>query len=279
MQENPAIRPQTPHAGLPERERTRVRAILLLALVATLPLVSGAVDISATDASIATLSARPSLSDLGPLIYSLTDGISFSSSGSNVDLVWYADFTAATNNASAGSATIQGTSHTFTDWLYAKHSTATKFTKIKATGVYDSDAASYSVPLLFTQSSQGSFTLSWFDGTSPASTPSSTTFYWAYSSTVNRYVIGTSKDLSAETQIAPVTDTLGLTYTKTLETNTFVVTGVGSAPNYLPTVQQGRFIGLLSHPLSATWYVLMDTPDGVHEDTYSYTLQATALST
>ena len=272
--ENP---PFSPRSG-PKRQRLSFgrAALLVLCVVLALPIPAGAlVDLSVTDAVIAEVTATPSASDPGPILQSGADGLSFSSALTNQEVAWYVDLTAV-NNTSAPSATIQGVPHTFADWFYLKTGAASKFASPDATGVFDSDAAAYTVPVLFTKSSQGSMVITSYDGTTPAA-PTSTTYFWAYDAVANRYVFGTSKNLAAQTQIAPVTDVIGLTFIRTLEANPYVVASVGSSPDYAPTLKQGAYAALLSLPLSETWYVMMDTPAGVHEDTYDFTLTVTAV--
>lgn len=238
----------------------------------------GILEIDVLDATVSEIVERPDATHPGPILHDASDGLTFSSGLTDLAAVWYAELTSVTNNTSATQATIQGNLETFSDWFYGKQNSASKYASFSTTGTYDSDAASYTVPLLFTKSSQGTLTTRSYDATTPTDGGTVVTYYWAYDADANRYVFGTGKDLAAATQVAPIAATLGTTYTTTMETNQYVVTSVGSAPDYLPTLKQGKHLALLDLPASHTWYLLMDTPPGVHEDTYGYELQVTAQS-
>lgn len=274
-------RTHTPPPGSASQKHgtRRLSRCAVVVLATVLPLVaasSGLLEVTVPDATITEVDARPSASDPGPVMHSGADGLTYSSGSSNVELALYAELTAVTNNASASSATVQGTSHTFLDWFYAKQGGASKYATLNATGVYDSDAGAYTVPVLFTKSSQGSLQITSYDGTTPT-TPTTTTYYWAYDAVVNDYVFGTSKNLGSATKIDPISNTLGVTFQFTLDTNKYVVTGnAGAGANYVPTITQGHHAPLLSLPASKTWYLMMDPPAGIHEDTYQYTLRVTA---
>ncbi|MBW3581730.1 MAG: hypothetical protein KY455_01405 [Euryarchaeota archaeon] len=236
-------------------------------------------DVSVTDATVAQVTATPTSSDPGPVLHSAADGLEFSSGLTDIAAAWYAEYSLVTNNTSAQGATVQGVSHTFADWFYAKQDDNPKYSTMNVTGVYDADAAAYTVPLLFTKSSQGTLALRWYNGTSPTSGGTDVTMYWAYDAVENKYVIGASKDLSLETQVAPITATLQTTYERTIQGNDYIVKSVAAAgSDYVPTLMQGHHLPLVSLPLSHTWYPLMDPPPGVLQDDYDFTLRVTVVA-
>ena len=269
------------HAPAPPRRRQHLRVALVLSLALAISIAgpgAAIVDISVTDAAIATVESNPSSAAPGPIVHAPADGLTFSSSTTNAASAWYAEFYSVTNSTGAASATIQGTSYTFADWFYGKQDSNTKYSTMNMTGVYDADAGSYSVPALFTKSSQGTLSVRYYDGTSPTKDGTTVTMYWAYNANSNKYVIGTAKDLSLETQVAPITDTLEVAYEKTIQGNDYIISAVAaSGSNYVPTLKQGHHLPLLSLPLSHTWYPLMDPPLGVHRSDYDYTVQVTTV--
>jgi hypothetical protein len=239
--------------------------------------VAGLLSINATDDVIDEVTGVPSADEPGPIIHSTTDGLTFSSGLSDVAAVWYAELESAYNETNATGATIQGEWYDFIDWFYGKQGSASKYTSFTVTGEYDPDASSYSVPILFTKSSQGTLTITWYDSSDPVKGGSETTFYWAYNAGTNRYVIGPTKSLGSQTQLAPISaGGLSLNYVRTIETNDYVITSVGSSPNFVPTISHGKHLPLLSLPASHTWYVLMDPPPGVHAEVYGFDLRVTA---
>lgn len=266
-----------PTSGTATALRALTIGILLLGTVLATPAMA-VLQISVVDGTIEEQAIQPSAEDPGPIIHSTSDGITFSSGLTDLAAVWHVEITSATNSTGATSGTIQGQEHEFIDWFYGKEGGASRYTSFRVAGEHDAAPSGYSVPLLFTRSSQGTVTVQWYDATTPENGGSETTFYWAYDAGANRYVVGPTKDLSGQTQIAPIsTSGLSLTYTKTLETNQYVITTVGGSPDYVPTLMQGKHLDLLSLPVSHTWYVLMDPPPGVHAEAYGFDLLATAL--
>lgn len=269
-------RPRRGGAGTPRPALMQTGIVLALALCLS-GTAHAVVDLSITDGTIAEVTALPSASDPGPILHSASDGFTWDSALTDVGVVWYAEYVGVSDNSSSTSETIQGSSESYISWFFGKQDANSKYSTMNATGVYDADAASYTAPALFNKDAQGTISIVSYDASSPTDGGTTTTFYWIYDATANGYVFGTTKDLSLETTVYPISNTGQLTYEKAFAGNTYVVTNVAaSGADYVPTVTQGHHLLVADLPLSHTWYPLMDTPDGVFEDTYAYTLQVTA---
>lgn len=251
----------------------------LLLLVAVAAPATGILEVTATDATIATVSATPTSADPGPRIYSLTDKLTFSDGLTNVLAVWYAEITAATNNSSASAIVARGTTHTVADLVFARQNTGASFTTVRAVGAFDSDAASYTAPLGVVKSSQGSLALRSYDLTGAPDGGTATTIYWIYSAVTNTYYVDSEKDMTlGSTTVNPVSKALQVltTYVYPFGGNAYAISSVGAAAQYVPTFNLGWTMSLTASTNDLT--VLLDVPTGAREDTWSYTVRITAVS-
>lgn len=245
--------------------------------------VSGFVEISVTDSTIAAFSASPSSSDPGPVVSSTADGFTFSNLYSNTRAMFDMDITAATDSGASSTETIQGTTHTIADWIYIRQDSGANFGTYETTGTFDATAADYTAPGGFTKDSQGTFTITYYDASSPTDGgDGTTTVNWIYDSSANKYMFDTAdKDFSnanGEAAVWPSSKTgQSSNYAYSVNGNGYVVTSVaGSASNYVPTVRMGWQVDYsTSASVTQDAYALIDFPSGTPADTYSFTLTST----
>lgn len=242
------------------------------------------VEISVTDNAIAAFSATPTSSDPGPRAFSTADGFTFSNLYSNTRAMFSLDVTSATDGSASSTKTVQGTTHTIADWVYIRTDNNDNFATYETAGAYDAAAAGYTAPGGFTKDSQGTFTISYYDTTTPADgADGTTTVNWIYDATANQYYFdSTDKDFTnanGEALVNPASKTgLSSDYNYTVNDNGYGVTSVAAAgANYVPTVRLAWQIDFsTAGSVTQDAYLLFDFPSGTPSDTYSVTVTATA---
>lgn len=253
-----------------------------MAMLLLLPSVSGLVEVTVSDGSIAQMTATPSSSDPGPITWSLTDGFTFTCGNTDEKGAMYLEVALATAPSGAETATIQGTAHTVADWWYAARTSSGDFLSINVTGVFDADAASYTVPAGYTDS-QGTLSVVRYANADPGAGPTTLTRYWAYDATNNRYQVGTSKDLTATGDLvhpiaAAPAGAVASDMETAVSTGTYIVSSVGSSgAGYPPTIMQGTFMPPTGGCTVDT-FMLIDLPEGAAMGNYPFTLRATATA-
>ncbi len=281
--------------------RVRIVAALLAVGMSILPIaqaattgtgtasavVSGFVEISVTDSTIAAFTATPTSSDPGPRVSSTSDGFTFSNLYSNTRSMFSMDITSATDSGSSSTETVQGTTHTIADWVYVRQDSGANFGTYEVVGTYDSNAAAYTAPGGFTKSSQGTFTIRYYVAASPTDGgDGTTTVNWIYDSSANQYYFdATDKDFTSGAQLVNPVSKTGQTqyYTYTVNANAYGVPSVaGAGSNYVPTVRMAWQVDFsTSASTTKSAYLLIDFPSGTSADTYSVTMTTTisALTT
>lgn len=245
---------------------------------------NGFVEISVTDSTIAAFSSTPTSSDPGPRAFSTADGFTFSNGFTNTRSLLDVDITTAQNSEPSSTVTVQGTEHTIANWIYVLQGTNTHFTTFETVGTYDATAGDYTAPGGFTKDSQGTFTIRYYDKTTPADGgDGTTTVNWIYDATANKYMFDTAdKDFSnanGEATVWPSSKTGQTTnYAYEVSGNTYGVTSVAAAgANYVPTVRLAWQIDFsTAGSTTKNTYLLVDFPSGTPQDTYSITLTGTS---
>lgn len=242
------------------------------------------VELQVTDGSIAPLSVTPTSETPGPIVYDLDDAIRFSGRFTNTKHVVTVSTQSATDASGSPTKTIQGTGHSIADWIYIRQDAASSFGRVRTTGTYDSDGASYTPPPGLTRDSQGTVALRTYSTSNPVDGGTAITAYWVYDAGSDVYWFDTTdKDFTngnGETRVYPLAHMSRAGYVFGVGDLSYGVSAVGGAgAGYLPTVQ----LAWSASPGASgggdfACTVLFDFPSGSPRDTYDFTIKASVQS-